>query len=163
MEKIAISFLQYKNLIITAILVFLLLFIILRISKINIKNSKKIFPLLSNIKNLDAIRLSLLLFKTFVIIYLALSHMEITFSILLIFIIVDSIYNISRFAILSNILDYINSIFIFTTLFLNKIIDGYITTTKYNDNLLIINVLITIFLVMYSIWMFNLKLLKIKR
>lgn len=162
MEKFLISFLEYKNLIIWAISIFLLLYILLRVKKIDIKNSKKIFPIIFNMNNKEVLKLSLLIFKSFLIIYLLFSREEVTLSILLMFIIVDSIYNVVSFDILGSIFDYINSIFIFGTLFLNNIINEYISTVKFNEHLVAINILIAVFIVMYSIWLINIKLLKIK-
>ncbi len=161
MEKLVNIFLDYKQFIIISIAIITILFISMILMDINYKKSKIIFPILFNIKNIDIFRLSLLITKYLLALYVLFSNFEINFSILTIFIIIDSLYNIVHFNILGAVFDYINSMFLFATIFGVRLIKSYILEVKFTYSLAIIDVLLIIFLISYLIYTFGVKLLKV--
>lgn len=162
-DRVLNIFSQFNGYILILVISITIFYCLCMYRKINIRNSRFLFPILYNLNNKEILKLSMLIFKYSFFLYNIFFSHDFNFRVIFIFAILDTIYNLVNYNIFGMIIDYINSFSLCMVLFFVDILFEYIKSFSYNIEYIILFCFGTIFIALYSICIFMLKLIKLKK
>lgn len=162
-DKIFNIFSQFNEYIFVLIILMSVFYCFCIYTNLNINKSRILFPLLYDLTYKQTLKLAVLIFKYSFLLYIIFSNYEFNFRVILLFVLLDTIYNLVNYDVIGVLIDYINSFGIFIILLYLDILAEYIVNVSNNIEYKIVYICGIIFIILYSICIFIIKLLKLKK
>lgn len=162
-NRILRIFVQFNEYLFISIILFSIIYGVCIYRYEDINKSKILFPILYDLDNIQIVKLSTLIFKYSFLLYNIFSKYEFNFRVVVIFILLDTLFNLVNYNILGVIKDYINTLIMCLILLFLGTLNEYIRNISYNNKLLIVYILVSIFLALYAICIFIIKILNLKK